>query len=57
MDSLIKQFSQTSQLSGGNAGFIEDLYEQYLVNPDSVGGQWKSYFGTRSSASDSPLGY
>ncbi len=44
MDSLIKQFSQTSQLSGGNAGFIEDLYEQYLVNPDSVGDAWKSYF-------------
>jgi 2-oxoglutarate dehydrogenase E1 component len=44
VDSLIKQFSQTSQLSGGNAGFIEDLYEQYLVNPDSVGDQWKAYF-------------
>jgi 2-oxoglutarate dehydrogenase E1 component len=44
VDSLIKQFSQTSQLSGGNAGYIEDLYEQYLVDPDSVGGHWKSYF-------------
>ncbi len=44
MDSLIKQFSQTSQLSGGNAGFIEDLYEQYLVAPDSVSAQWKAYF-------------
>ena len=46
MDSLIKQFSQTSQLSGGNAGFIEDLYEQYLVDPGSVAGEWKSYFDT-----------
>ena len=44
VDSLIKQFSQSSQLSGGNAGFIEDLYEQYLVNPDSVGAKWKAYF-------------
>ena len=44
MDSLIKQFSQSSQLSGGNAAFIEDLYEQYLVAPDSVGPQWKLYF-------------
>ncbi len=44
MDSLIKQFSQTSQLSGGNAGFIEDLYEQYLVAPDTVSPQWKAYF-------------
>jgi 2-oxoglutarate dehydrogenase E1 component len=44
VDSLIKLFSQTSQLSGGNAGFIEDLYEQYLLDPDSVGPKWKSYF-------------
>ncbi len=44
MDSLIKQFKQTSQLAGGNAAFIEDLYEQYLVDPDSVPTTWKSYF-------------
>ncbi|HEY5802539.1 MAG TPA: hypothetical protein VIT62_08305, partial [Lysobacter sp.] len=35
MDSLLKQFSQSSQL-GANAAFVEDLYEQYLVSPDSV---------------------
>ncbi len=44
MDSLIKQFKQTSQLAGGNAGYIEDLYEQYLVDPDSVATSWKTYF-------------
>ncbi len=44
MDSLIKQFSQSSQLSGGNAAFIEDLYEQYLVDPDSVAPKWQAYF-------------
>ena len=44
MDSLIKQFRQSSQLSGGNAGYIEDLYEQYLRDPDSVGPKWKAYF-------------
>ncbi len=44
MDSLIKQFKQTSQLAGGNAAFIEDLYEQYLVDPDSVPATWKTYF-------------
>jgi 2-oxoglutarate dehydrogenase complex dehydrogenase (E1) component-like enzyme len=36
VDSLIKQFSRTSQLSGGNAGYIEDLYEQFLADPASV---------------------
>ena len=43
VDSLLKQFSQSSQL-GANAAYIEDLYEQYLVSPDSVGGNWKAYF-------------
>ena len=43
MDSLLKQFSQSSQL-GANAGYIEDLYEQYLVSPESVSPKWKTYF-------------
>ncbi|MGN6513793.1 MAG: thiamine pyrophosphate-dependent enzyme, partial [Lysobacteraceae bacterium] len=43
MDSLLKQFSRTSQL-GANAAYLEALYEQYLVAPDSVGPQWKRYF-------------
>ncbi len=44
MDNLLKQFAQTSQLNGGNASYVEDLYEQYLVAPDSVGPKWKAYF-------------
>ena len=43
MDSLLKQFSQSSQL-GANAAYIEDLYEQYLVSPESVGPKWQAYF-------------
>ena len=44
MESLRKQFAQTSFISGGNASFVEDLYESYLADPDSVGPKWKSYF-------------
>ncbi|MBP8175299.1 MAG: 2-oxoglutarate dehydrogenase E1 component [Sphaerotilus sp.] len=43
MDCLLKQFAQSSQL-GANAAYIEDLYEQYLVSPDSVGPKWKAWF-------------
>jgi 2-oxoglutarate dehydrogenase E1 component len=43
VDSLLKQFAQSSQL-GANGAYIEDLYEQYLVAPDSVGAKWKQYF-------------
>ncbi|KRG70660.1 2-oxoglutarate dehydrogenase E1 component [Pseudoxanthomonas dokdonensis] len=44
MDNLLKQFAQSSQLNGGNASYVEDLYEQYLVSPDSVGPKWKAFF-------------
>ncbi|WCF29036.1 2-oxoglutarate dehydrogenase E1 component [Xylella fastidiosa] len=44
MDNLIKQFTQSSPLAGGNAAYIEDLYEQYLVLPNSVDPKWKAYF-------------
>jgi 2-oxoglutarate dehydrogenase E1 component len=43
VDSLLKQFAQSSQL-GANAAYIEDMYEQYLVAPDSVGPKWKAWF-------------
>ena len=43
VDSLLKQFAQSSQL-GANGAYIEELYEQYLVAPDSVGPKWKQYF-------------
>jgi len=43
VDNLLKQFAQSSQL-GSNAAYIEDLYEQYLVSPDSVDPKWRAYF-------------
>jgi len=44
VDNQLKQFAQSSQLAGGNASYVEDLYEQYLVSPDSVDPKWKTYF-------------
>jgi 2-oxoglutarate dehydrogenase E1 component len=34
----------TTALSGGNADFIEDLYEQYLKDPTAVDPTWAAYF-------------
>jgi 2-oxoglutarate dehydrogenase E1 component len=42
--SEMKQFLDNSYLFGGNAPFIEDLYEKYLVNPQSVPEEWRDYF-------------
>ncbi|MDO4879033.1 MAG: 2-oxoglutarate dehydrogenase E1 component [Neisseria sp.] len=33
-----------SFLFGSNAPYIEELYEEFLNNPDSVGDYWKKYF-------------
>src|SRR4051812_40593833 len=44
MSSVMKQFLDNSYLFGGNAPFIEDLYESYLVNPQSVPDEWRDYF-------------
>ena len=41
---MLKDFLNNSYLFGGNAPFIEDLYEKYLVNPQSVPEEWRDYF-------------
>ncbi|MBS0212777.1 MAG: 2-oxoglutarate dehydrogenase E1 component [Proteobacteria bacterium] len=52
MDSLIQQFASTSQNSGGNAAYIEDLYESYLADPSSVGADWKAWFDGFANRAD-----
>ncbi|WP_269532426.1 2-oxoglutarate dehydrogenase E1 component [Chitinimonas sp. BJYL2] len=41
---MMQAFQAQSHLFGGNAPFIEDLYEQYLVDPQSVAQEWRDYF-------------
>jgi 2-oxoglutarate dehydrogenase E1 component len=43
---LLQQFSESSQLSGGNAAFIEELYENYLRDANAVAPEWRKYFDT-----------
>ncbi|CCD40452.1 2-oxoglutarate dehydrogenase E1 component [Candidatus Paraburkholderia kirkii UZHbot1] len=40
----MKQFQSNSYLFGGNAPYVEELYEQYLDNPASVPETWRAYF-------------
>jgi 2-oxoglutarate dehydrogenase E1 component len=44
MSTLIEQFRQSSPLFGGNAAFIEELYETFLSDPESVSDNWRQYF-------------
>jgi len=44
MSGVMKQFLDNSYLFGGNAPFIEELYEKYLENAGSVPEEWRAYF-------------
>jgi 2-oxoglutarate dehydrogenase E1 component len=40
------QYQNSSYLYGGNADFIEELYEMYLDNPEAVDVKWRNCFAT-----------
>src|SRR5689334_8043673 len=42
-DSLRDRYA-TTPLFGGNATYLEDLYERYLEDPQSVDPRWREYF-------------
>ena len=43
-DSIMEQFWSTSHISGGNAAYVEELYDQYLHDANSVPEEWRNYF-------------
>jgi len=42
--SLYQAYSGNTYLFGGNAPYVEELYENYLSNPGSVPDTWREYF-------------
>ena len=43
-NSVMEAMWSTGHLSGVNAEYVEQLYEQFLTNPDAVPGEWKQFF-------------
>ncbi|MFP4610882.1 MAG: 2-oxoglutarate dehydrogenase E1 component [Thiohalophilus sp.] len=43
-ENSLKTRWQSSAFAGTNAGYLEQLYEEYLQNPDSVAPQWQALF-------------
>jgi 2-oxoglutarate dehydrogenase E1 component len=41
---FMQWMQNSSLLFGANAPFVEELYEQYLVDPNSVPKEWRGYF-------------
>ena len=40
----IREFFLSSPIAGGNAPYVEALYEDWLLDPASVGAEWNDYF-------------
>ncbi len=56
---LIREFFESSQLAGGNADYVESLYDAWLADTASVPSQWATYFDSfkgRESGDVSHLG-
>ena len=55
-EGLMEQFLSSSHFSGGNAAYIEGLYETYLHSPNAVPGEWGSFFDSlpRTNGSIAP---
>jgi 2-oxoglutarate dehydrogenase E1 component len=43
-ESIMAHFWSTSHISGGNATYVEELYDNYLHNPNSIPEEWRNYF-------------
>ncbi|MGD2140030.1 MAG: 2-oxoglutarate dehydrogenase E1 component [Burkholderiales bacterium] len=41
---MMKEFMGNSYLFGSNAPFVEELYEAYLDDPETVAPEWRRYF-------------
>jgi 2-oxoglutarate dehydrogenase E1 component len=46
---MMRQYQLNSYLFGGNAPYVEALYESYLADPTAVPDNWRSYFDALQS--------
>lgn len=52
-ESIMELMWKTGHVSGGNATYVEQLYDQFLQDPNSVPQEWRSYFENLPQISDS----
>src|SRR5579862_5355861 len=50
MPKSLSEWLVGTPLSGGNADYVEALYEQYLANPSSIDEAWRDYFDALGSS-------
>ncbi len=43
-ESIMELLWSTSHISGGNASYVEELYDKYLHDPNAIPEEWREYF-------------
>ena len=43
-DGSMEQSLKSSHLAGGNLDYLDELYEHYLADSNSVPNEWRQYF-------------
>ena len=51
MSNSLKEQLASTPLFGGNSSAVESLYEQYLLQPESVPDSWREYFEAMGDSS------
>ncbi len=59
MPDSMEHLWSTAHISGGNAVYVEELYDSYLHDPSAIPQEWREYFDqlprvSGSSAQDTP---
>jgi 2-oxoglutarate dehydrogenase E1 component len=49
-DGVMELMWSTGHLSGSNAAYVEELYDQFLSNPEQVPTQWREFFESLPAA-------
>ena len=50
--SVYQAYASNTYLFGGNAPYVEEMYENYLANPTSVTDTWREYFDALQNVPD-----
>jgi 2-oxoglutarate dehydrogenase E1 component len=57
MSAILELFRSSGALYGGNAAFVEDLYERYLKDPESVDLAWRERFHVMHQEAANEVGH
>ena len=52
-DRTMEYLWSTGHLSGSNVDYVEELYDQYLLDPESIPFEWRDFFDSLPAAPNS----